>query len=269
MNEQQTAAMRQALEACPFCGGEAEYQKDSVRSGYGEYESHETYHAIKCKKCGSSSKRIHQKHLIDFTKYTVRDFRENPILRAKVEDDYDAYCEQSKQLAIDAWNCRALEQQPAEPSPYNNPQAEKYFRLYNEVCETAVYRLREIARLEGLLAAKPADEPVAYCSRLESGSYTYCNTPQFFDNAEPLYTRPQPAAWVSLTDEELSEVYNQPDWDTVNGWEYERAIEAKLREKNGAPESITDFKERLAKSIEAMPFGDTAASFAIFIRDFK
>ena len=38
--------------------------------------------------------------------------------------------------------------------------------------------------------------------------------------------------WVGLTDDELSEVYNQADWDTVNGWEYERAIEAKLKEKN-------------------------------------
>ena len=38
--------------------------------------------------------------------------------------------------------------------------------------------------------------------------------------------------WRGLTDEELSEVYNQADWDTVNGWEYERAIEAKLRSKN-------------------------------------
>ena len=96
-----------ALEACPFCGGEAEYQKENVRSGYGEYERDETYHTIRCKKCGSSSKRVHQKHLIDFTKYTVSDFRQNPILRAKVEDDYDAYCEQSKQLAVGAWNCRA------------------------------------------------------------------------------------------------------------------------------------------------------------------
>ena len=39
----------------------------------------------------------------------------------------------------------------------------------------------------------PVQEPVAYRSRLASGSYTYCNTPQFFDNAEPLYTTP-PAA---------------------------------------------------------------------------
>ena len=48
------------------------------------------------------------------------------------------------------------------------------------------------------------------------------------------HTSPQPAqrTWVGLTDEELSEVYNQADWDTVNGWEYERAIEAKLKEKN-------------------------------------
>jgi hypothetical protein len=39
----------------------------------------------------------------------------------------------------------------------------------------------------------PVQEPVAYRSRLASGSYTYCNTPQFFDNAEPLYTTPPPA----------------------------------------------------------------------------
>ena len=38
--------------------------------------------------------------------------------------------------------------------------------------------------------------------------------------------------WVALTIEEMSEIYNQADWDTVNGWEYERAIEAKLKEKN-------------------------------------
>ena len=30
-----------------------------------------------------------------------------------------------------------------------------------------------------------------------------------------------------------------------------------------------DFKERLAQAIEQMPFGDTAASFAKFVRNFK
>lgn len=106
MNAQHTPGASQALKPCPFCGGDAEHQRDRVRSGYGEYESEENYHAVKCKKCGASSKRVHQKHLIEFTKYTVRDFRENPILRAKVEDDYDAYCQQSEQLAVEAWNCR-------------------------------------------------------------------------------------------------------------------------------------------------------------------
>jgi len=33
--------------------------------------------------------------------------------------------------------------------------------------------------------------------------------------------------------------------------------------------AIKDFKHRLATAIDAMPFGDTAASFAVYIRDFK
>ena len=47
----------------------------------------------------------------------------------------------------------------------------------------------------------------------------------------PLYT--QPKKWVGLTDEEREEIHDsfefQNKWD---GWEYEKAIEAKLREKN-------------------------------------
>jgi hypothetical protein len=33
-------------------------------------------------------------------------------------------------------------------------------------------------------------EPVAWRSQLASGSYTYCNTPEYFDNAEPIYVSP-------------------------------------------------------------------------------
>lgn len=32
---------------------------------------------------------------------------------------------------------------------------------------------------------------------------------------------------------------------------------------------VEDFRERLAQAIEAMPFGDTAQSFAAFVRSFK
>lgn len=33
--------------------------------------------------------------------------------------------------------------------------------------------------------------------------------------------------------------------------------------------AVADFKERLAQAIEQMPFGDTATSFAVFVRNFK
>jgi hypothetical protein len=45
------------------------------------------------------------------------------------------------------------------------------------------------------------------------------------------YDLPQ-RTWVGLTVDELSEIYNSTEWDTVYGWGYERAIEAKLKEKN-------------------------------------
>ena len=38
--------------------------------------------------------------------------------------------------------------------------------------------------------------------------------------------------WVGLTDEDLYEIYNKSNWDVRQSWDYERAIEAKLKEKN-------------------------------------
>ena len=49
---------------------------------------------------------------------------------------------------------------------------------------------------------------------------------------QELVEAPPQRTWVGLTQEELSEIYNRTEWDTVNGWEYERAIESKLKEKN-------------------------------------
>ena len=37
----------------------------------------------------------------------------------------------------------------------------------------------------------------------------------------------------------------------------------------GDKETIESFKGRLAQAIEQMPFGDTATSFAVFVRSFK
>ena len=36
-----------------------------------------------------------------------------------------------------------------------------------------------------------------------------------------------------------------------------------------AIEVVNEFKERLAQSIEQMPFGDTATSFAVYVSNFK
>jgi hypothetical protein len=39
--------------------------------------------------------------------------------------------------------------------------------------------------------------------------------------------------WVGLTDEEIYKIHIESGGLVLNGWEYERAIESALREKNG------------------------------------
>jgi hypothetical protein len=108
---------------------------------------------------------------------------------------------------------------------------------------SALVRAQQITidKLEQARSA-PVQEPVAYRSRLASGSYTYCNTPQFFDNAEPLYTA-APAAqrqWTGLTDEDKLMCWARAthDADVEHKTEhqclmdYGTEIEAKLRSKN-------------------------------------
>jgi hypothetical protein len=49
-------------------------------------------------------------------------------------------------------------------------------------------------------------------------------------NGQPLYTTPPQRQWVGLTDEEIETIYaNCSVW---NKFEYERILEAKIREKN-------------------------------------
>jgi len=56
-------------------------------------------------------------------------------------------------------------------------------------------------------------------------------------NGHPLFTKcickkKNERPWVGLTDGDIAEIYNQKDWDIRTNWDYERAIEAKLKEKN-------------------------------------
>jgi hypothetical protein len=53
---------------------------------------------------------------------------------------------------------------------------------------------------------------------------------------QPLYTTPPKREWVGLTDEEIQKVVSKKWWDWEDAFDIEgfsRAIEAKLKEKNG------------------------------------
>ena len=56
------------------------------------------------------------------------------------------------------------------------------------------------------------------------------------------------------------------EYPDKRGWHAEAIAEWNKRTPAAANEA---FKERLAQAIEQMPFGDTAASFAAFVRNFK
>ena len=90
------------------------------------------------------------------------------------------------------------------------------------------------AAIEALRArlAQPEPEPVAYGVLDEDGQidwtcdYPFSNEPGWPDSV-PLYTAPPQREWQGLTDEEIENCFEMSMFGTC------RAIEAKLKEKNG------------------------------------
>ena len=77
----------------------------------------------------------------------------------------------------------------------------------------------------GPTAAQPTQEPVKLVE------YNCpCGRVMKFESEHGVVA-PQ-RTWIVLTDEELLDIYNQTDWNVNENWNYERAIEAKLRSKN-------------------------------------
>ena len=78
-------------------------------------------------------------------------------------------------------------------------------------------------------------KPVAWMHTTGTGHVYFRKKPQDkVYSPQPVYTAPPKREWVGLTDEEINSVRYQRDWtadwtDTT----FARAIEAKLREKNG------------------------------------
>ena len=91
--------------------------------------------------------------------------------------------------------------------------------------------------------SQPEQEPVAWISPKEllvmrGNAYGGAKDWRVNLGLEPeegdigLYTTPSQRTWIGLTDGDIAEIYNQKDWDIHTNWDYERAIEAKLKEKN-------------------------------------
>ena len=105
-------------------------------------------------------------------------------------------------------------------------------------CETVGKRITAIK--ETLAQPAPVQEPLACIweknygyKSLEWGGLEEEEIQEIgLKSYTPLYTHPPQRTWVGLTDEELSEIYNQTDWNVSVDWNYERAIEDKLKEKN-------------------------------------
>ena len=99
--------------------------------------------------------------------------------------------------------------------------------------------------------AQPEQEPVAWRTFDGEGLYFYCSyednetyadvwnkrNPNHKGWVEPLYTTPPQRTWVWLTDEDIGDAYVA--WDDADGAsfaDFARAIEAKLKQKNGYAE---------------------------------
>jgi len=94
------------IKRCPHCGERGELMSKTERVGYDEYMRYVDSFQVVCTGCGARTKEFTKKPLVATTHYTVVDFRDNPTLRAKVEDEYVTYCELLEQATVDAWNTR-------------------------------------------------------------------------------------------------------------------------------------------------------------------
>jgi len=90
---------------CPFCGGSAELKIKHHPSPNGVAQSCDEA-VVQCNVCKSQGSPYRLPRREDFTLYTVLDFRNNPAIRARIEEEYEGHCEMIKSMAVGAWNTR-------------------------------------------------------------------------------------------------------------------------------------------------------------------
>ena len=72
-----------------------------------------------------------------------------------------------------------------------------------------------------------------------------------------------------ITPEEMSDWVNTAWGKSLEAADAQRIGTSDSDKGEYAIHQVRIFQERLAQAIEQMPFGDTAASFAAFVREFK
>ena len=90
---------------------------------------------------------------------------------------------------------------------------------------------RQISALRRTIAEAEKDEPVAWRWETHNG-YAYSEQHYEGEDGQPLYTHPQPRAWVGLTDEEIHNLYWMDGMTREDRVELIKDAEAKLKEKN-------------------------------------
>ena len=108
----------------------------------------------------------------------------------------------------------------------------------NELTVKAYSPTAAIDRATDILRAALAErgaEPIAWGMRHSDGRIYDCIAPGEHDREPgvytvPLYAHPPRREWQSLTDEEIVEVAD----GELDIWSFARAVEAALKEKNGA-----------------------------------
>jgi hypothetical protein len=58
-------------------------------------------------------------------------------------------------------------------------------------------------------------------------------------------------------------------WEKAMGWRKRQMVEAQIDDVYVSPSQRNKILEEVAREFDKMPFGDTAASFAVFVRNMK
>jgi len=58
-------------------------------------------------------------------------------------------------------------------------------------------------------------------------------------------------------------------WEKAMGWRKRQMVEAQVDDVYVSPSQRNKVLEEVAREFDKMPFGDTAASFAVFVRNMK